>query len=444
MTKSRLDALLLPLLGSILFIMLGALMEHSGPLGQEDFKGLYYGARCALRNLDPYRPNQPLLEYRAEGGKFPSSPRLDDALRQVVANYVNVPTTVLLVALVAALPWQAAVVVWMILTGAAFLLASLLVWNAASATAPWLSGGLLCLLIVNSELLLYSGNLAGIAVSLSVIAACCFLQNRFVLAGVLCLAIALAMKPQDAGLIWLYFLLAGAAQRKRALAGLAVTAAIALAAVLWISHIAPHWWPELEANVSASFSGHGLNNPGRENLSARGFGMMNSLQPMFALISDSPRFFNLASCAVCAVPLLLWCLKTVRAPHSQRSAWFALASISALGMLPVYHRTYDAKLLLLAIPACASLWKQGGAPRWIALALTAAAILANGDLFWIVVFNYTGFSLRSLNIGISIVPLVLLAVGIFYLYVYLRPTQAQDEPGLAPQLVAAQPSSTPA
>ena len=48
-------------------------------------------------------------------------------------------------------------------------------------------------------------------------------------------------------------------------------------------------------------------------------------------------------------------------------------------MLPVYHRPYDAKLLLLAVPACAALWAQGGVRRWLGLVTTSAAILVTSD-----------------------------------------------------------------
>ena len=99
-------------------------------------------------------------------------------------------------------------------------------------------------------MLLALGNTAGLVVGLSVIAAWCFLRERFVFAGILSMAVSLAMKPHDAGLIWLYFFLAGGVLRKRALQTLAVTAVLAVPAILWISHVAPHWPSELHANLA--------------------------------------------------------------------------------------------------------------------------------------------------------------------------------------------------
>ena len=50
-------------------------------------------------------------------------------------------------------------------------------------------------------------------------------------------------------------------------------------------------------------------------------------------------------------------------------------------MLVTYHRTYDAKLLLLSIPACALLWVEGGLIGWLAVIVTGAGIVMTGDIF---------------------------------------------------------------
>ena len=55
MTKARLDALYLLLLGSAVFLLLGAALEYSSPVSMADFKAVYYGARCMIQHVDPYR-----------------------------------------------------------------------------------------------------------------------------------------------------------------------------------------------------------------------------------------------------------------------------------------------------------------------------------------------------------------------------------------------------
>ena len=133
-------------------------------------------------------------------------------------------------------------------------------------------------MLANAEIVLALGNLAGIVVSLCVVAVWCLLEERFVRAGVICLAISLALKPHDAALVWFYFLLVGGAYRKRALQTVVVVAALAVPAVLWASYVSPQWPQELRANLHA-LSAHGsVNDPGPDSLSFRSADNVISLQ----------------------------------------------------------------------------------------------------------------------------------------------------------------------
>ena len=113
---------------------------------------------------------------------------------------------------------------------------------------------------------------------------------------------------------------------------------------------------------------------------------------------------------------------------SSEQAPLALAAISVLTLLPVYHRPYDAKLLLLTIPACAMLWAEGGMRRWVALALTSAGILVTSDLPLVLLLICTKNMTASLstwtgkltNVLLWPAPLVLLTLGFFYLWAYIR------------------------
>ena len=57
------------------------------------------------------------------------------------------------------------------------------------------------------------GNALGLVISLCLIAVWCIVEERFAAGGVLCLAVCLMIKPHDAALVWLYFLLAGGTYR---------------------------------------------------------------------------------------------------------------------------------------------------------------------------------------------------------------------------------------
>lgn len=432
MTKARLDGLQLLLLGSIFFVAIGAVMEFTNPLGMTDFLQIYSSSRCVIQHHDPYRPAELEAFYRADMGVSPADSGVSHTMRLIVFICPNLPTTLFLIAPIAAMPWKAAVLVWMMLIAACFIFACMRIWSVGAESAPRMFGGLIFLVAVNSGLLLATGNTAGLVVSLTVIAVCCFLQERFLPAGILCLAIALAMKPHDAGPIWLYFFLVGGSQRKRALQTLALTLLIIMPAILWVSHSAPHWAPELQSNLAAGLKSGGLNNPGPTTQGGRGIGMIISLQAILSLIWDNESFYNLSAYLICGVLLVVWSARTLRSEYSARRAWFALAAISALTMLPFYHRTYDARLLLLTIPACAILSKQGGPIAWCALLLNLSAIVLTGDVFWVTFFQLTHYSGVAVTLGMIPAPLTLLALGIFYLWVYIR-----RDPAPAPVAVTA-------
>jgi len=427
MTKARLDGLTMLALGCVFFVAIGVLMEHFNSLGMTDFEQIYTSSRCVAHHHDPYSAGDLRDFYLADTGSLPPASGPSARTRHeivLVAN--NLPTTLFLIAPIAALPWKLAEPLWMLLIAASFILACFLIWSFGAESAPRAYGALLLLVLVNSGLLLCAGNTAGIVVSLSVIAACCFLKNRCSVAGVCALAIALLMKPHDAGPIWLYFLLAGGLYRRRALQTAVLAAMILAAALLWVSISAPHWWPELQSNLAAGFAPGGINNPGPTTQGGRGIGQIIALQSILSLIWDNAKFYNLAAGLLCAPLLLAWCVRTVRRGFSP---WLALASISVLAMLPFYHRTYDARLLLLAIPACATPWTEGRAAGRTALALTLAAIVLTGDIFWVVYFQLTHYSGPSGVFAMFPAPIALLATGLFYLWVYVK--AGAEEPKMA-------------
>ena len=106
-------------------------------------------------------------------------------------------------------------------------------------------------------------------------------------------------------------------------------------------------------------------------------------------------------------------------------------------MLVTYHRPYDAKLLLLAIPACAMLWAEGKPIRWLALLVTTAGIVFTADMPLTILRIFTenlhisaaGLSGQLLTVIIvRPVPLILLVMGIFYLWIYLQREPARSQP----------------
>lgn len=424
------------LLSGGISILAGIGLESTSEAGLGNFRAVYYGARCLITHNDPYQSTDFLRVYRAEGGEFPTNPVKSRLFLRAVPVCVNLPTTLVFVTPFAVLPWGPAHLLWLMLLAAAFILAGFLAWDISADVAPAASLFLICVLLANSEVLFAVGNTAGIAVSFCVIAVWCFLKERFAAVGVLCLAVSLAVKPHDSGLVWLYLVLAGGTFRKRALQTLAVTVVLAIPAVLWVSQATPDWMQELRANLAATAAHGDISDPGPASINSRSSAdIMIDLQTVISEYRDDPRIYNLASYLVCGVLLLVWSVTTLRSPASVANAMFALASIAALSMLATYHRPYDAKLLLLGVPACALLWAEGGAVGKIALAVNTAAIVFTGDIPLAVL----AISTRSLNVpamgmfektmSVALIrpaPIALLAMTIFYSWVYLRRSRASS------------------
>jgi hypothetical protein len=449
MTKTRRNALTWILLASGISIWWGfSVGQHAN--GWVDFRAVYYGTRCLLQHHNPYKVSELESVYKADGGERPAETL---SAHQAVVLYVNVPTTFIVVAPFAMLPWGPAHVLWVMLTAGIFILAALLMWNLGASYAPNLSLFLICILLANCESIFVAGNTAGIAVGLCVVAAWCFLRERFVPAGILCLALSLAIKPHDAGLVWLYFLLAGAPYRKRALQTLFITALLGLSAFVWLSQVAPHWMNDWQSNLSTISAPGGINEPGPSALTGRSAFMVIDLQAAISIFRDDPRIYNPASYLFCGALLLAWAARTLRSSFSPARAWIALAAIVPLTMLVTYHRPWDAKLLMLTIPACAILWAEGGSIAWIALLVNAAGLVLTGDIP-LAILSDASNHLHVSTVGIfgqmlTVVlirpaSLILLVMCIFYLWVYLRRDPAPF-PSAEPEVsVQEPPTPTPA
>jgi hypothetical protein len=304
-------------------------------------------------------------------------------------------------------------------------------WRLGEDDGPGVSLLLTFIVLANCEIIFSGGNTAGLVVGLCVIAVWCLLKERFVFLGIICLASSLAIKPHDVGLIWLYFLLAGRVQRIRALKAGALALALGLIGAMWASHVAPHWVPELRSNLATISAHGGINEPGPTSIGVGSPDMIIDLQTFVSIFRDDSHFYNPVTYAVCGAILLAWLIVLIRSRPSSENALFALVSVTALSMLVTYHRSYDAKLLLLSVPACAILWAEAGTLAWVALVISGMGVLFIGDLPLTILMHFTRH-LYSPAAGIAgkiatavitrPAPLILLVTAIFYLWVYSRRT----------------------
>lgn len=393
----------------------------------QDFKAVYYATRCLLQHHDPYSADEVFHTYLSETAADPSDPALNGQRQGVTVN-VYPPPTFLILSPIVLLPWELSHTLWMALIAGSFVIAAVLMWEEGARFAPLVSGCLIGIMLANAFSLILVGNTAGLVVSLCVIAVSCFVRQRFTTLGVVCLALALVIKPHDAGLVWLFFLLDRGSNRKRALQSLLVAALLAIPSALWVSSVSPHWMQEAHSNLSETSGPMGRDNPGPNSLGSRTAGMIVDLQAVISVFRDEPHFYNLLSYLVCAALLVAWSVPSLTAPSSPTKTWLALAAVSALSMLPSYHRVYDAKLLLLTIPACAMLWARGAVIRWLAVAITSMGLILTADFPLALLVSLTKhLDLTSPGIADKIqavllvrpAPIAVFIVSIFYLAIYV-------------------------
>jgi Glycosyltransferase family 87 len=428
MKRSRRTALFLILLSCGLSVLWGSSVAHSYTSGGTDFALVFYGSRCLIDHTDPYRSADILAAYLGDGQQIPTEPIIADLFRRTILISVNLPTTLFFVIPFAWMPLHSANLLWALLMTVGLALASFLMWDLAAAKSSSATLFLVCVLAANCVILFANGNTACIVISLCVIAVWCFLRDRFVPAGLICLTLGLAIKPHDAGLVWLYFLLAGGVYRKRALQTLAVAIAICLPAVLWVSRIAPNWLPELRANLHLIGGSGGLNDPGPAAIGFHQPDAIISLQALISVFRNDPLIYIPISLLVAGALVLLWIVVTLRSQASERNAWIALAAIAPLTMLVTYHRQHDAKLLLLTIPACALLWSERGVAGWLALLTNSAAILISADIpatYLSIITSHQSvgagfFGELKAALLVRPIPIALLFLACFYLGVYMK------------------------
>lgn len=419
--------------GAVILVSWGWSLSHAKPLGGLDFRALYEGAACLIHRHDPFNPGEVRAYYIATGDA-----RLYPGWALYTLTLLNyLPTIYPFTVPFALLPWATAQAIWTALTAIILFVAALLMWRRAEKDAPLVAGCLIGFLLANSEIILSGGNAAGFAVGLCTIAAWCWIEERWAWAGVLFFATSLAMKPHDGGLVWLYFLVAGGRYRARAAQALAVDVVVGIGSLLWVWQVAPHWYAELR-QLMAIYAAHGgANDPGIlggptnafRNFSMAVFpGMVCNLQSIAAVFRDDPRFYNPFTYLFCAPFLAVWAFVTFRAEHSKAGAYLALAAIVPFTLLITYHRTTDTKLLILTVPACALLWARGGAMGKLGLVLTSVGVFITGDIPLVVIGRAVGQPdwlhagwLKKVPMVLMYrpVPLILLAMGMFYLWAYV-------------------------
>ncbi len=345
--------------------------DEQAALHFRDFKQPYASARCVLHGCDPYAEAPTREQFLSAGGVD------DDATVFQAYSSLYPPPSLMMLAPVAALRYPAAHALWFMAIALLFSLASAAV---AELCLGFVAGGaatalmtVLAAFIFSSTILLMLGQLSGPVVSLLVLGVWLLIHDRARWLAVLCLTVALLLKPHDALLIvGLYLLVGGVRWRQAWIAVMVLAVVFTVGSIAWFTHspATSRWTSELPANLKGNTGAGNVNDATLSNLQAS---QIADLKPLIGAVTADPRLGTLGELGGSAILLLLWIVPVLRMRDTRTRHVLALAALSAITLLPIYHRQYDTRLLLLVFPATALLLARRRAWGVAALALTAVA-----------------------------------------------------------------------
>jgi MFS family permease len=222
--------------------------------------------------------------------------------------------------------------------------------------------------------LLALGNPAIFAISLLVIGSYFFLRGRFLSLGAILLMLSIAVKPTIGGLIVLSLLVRKIHWRYAA-AALAGALALLLCAglILKMHPRSADWSSTLRTNISTTEEPGGVND--YRPADQEGFYFIN-LQAVTSVFFTDAREFNAAAYAVFLVLLAVWITVILRTKAGSEMDLLSVAALAALSLTPVYHRTYDVRLLLITIPAVVIVYQKRRLLGAFICALTLVAMIS--------------------------------------------------------------------
>ena len=282
------------------------------------------------------------------------------------------PGTLVLLAPSAVLPWDAAKLAWEGLLVAA---AGTIIWSLArlvgfTKNQPEAYGFVaFCLALAPLHTGIAGGNETIIVVALCTLGMLAGSEGRDVLAGVM-FGAACSLKPHIAAFLLLYYLL-----RRRWLLLTVVVAfgtLLVLIVILRSQVAGVSWVHDYFHNIQILSTYNKIDdftsaNPIR-------FLLIN-LQVVFYSYTSSAASANILALATGALLVAVWICLTVRLTATEAEI-LALSAIAVIGLLPVYHRLYDASIL--AIPVCWCMSELTGEMKTVA---RAALILMVPFLF---------------------------------------------------------------
>lgn len=338
-----------------------------------DFISPYIQTRAWMTGQDPYSPQNLVREWPPEAERFDFLTRdlADGSLvlkRGIPTAYPL--TAFVLIAPVAVLPWHIAHPLWLVITVFAFgvTVASLLsvakLLPRSDLTLAFLA---IALGLAPVHTALAAGSIVTVAVAVSAAAVWASSRGHDVLAGLL-LAMAVGLKPQI-GLPFCFYYLVRRRWRIPALA-------VGLVAVLFILAVARcamggTSWIENYVYDNRILFAHGSLGDFTEGNPIR-FGLINFQVAAYTVLHNRAAA-SLVAIAVAAAGGVAWLFVILRRGYEHGSELLALSALTVLSLIPIYHRFYDASLLIF--PLAWSLTALNGPLRALARSVLVMIVL---------------------------------------------------------------------
>lgn len=332
---------ILILLAGTEFVLRGPGRYLAEPSNWNDLSQNYTTAKLWLKGQSPSDPKNFVALWKQEGH---SRLGLDD----VRTHMAPPPGGLVVLAPVAALPWRVARIVWLVILLISF---AATVWALASTSGfrqnetRTLVFVAACLALAPFQTGIASGNTSILVIGLCVVAIWAARQNRDATAGVL-FGIACAIKPQLGAFLVLYYLV----RRRWKLFATAVscTATLTIIAISYLELSGAVWVQDYIHNVRGVVIANPIDdftpvNPSR-------FTLINLQVPLFS-ITASRSWANLLAVAAVSLLVLVWIYFAIR-NDAYAPELLSLGAISAVALLPVYHRFYDAGILTVPLSWC--------------------------------------------------------------------------------------------
>ncbi len=304
---------------------------------RSDFAQVYVPSRAWINGLNPYNPNNFVEVYRDTVGGSPD-------VNGYWTHSAYPLTTQVVLSPIAALPWLAAEIMWVVLLALPICLA---MWALASlACLPQIGNTYLFMALTLALAPLQTGvavgNLGILAVCLCAMGAWAADRRKYILAGVL-LAIAACLKPQVAIWFILYHSLRKRWQLVLVCAGVGI--AVLSVGILRLEASGVTWLPDYLENAHRFVA----DTPPVDFTEADPirFTMVN-LQVLFYALVGSTRGARIGALAVSAILLAVWLWLGFRR-NGAVPAHLTLSVLALLSLLPNYHRNYDAAVLMFPL-----------------------------------------------------------------------------------------------